>query len=351
MSDRVAATSATVRVRDLSRLARAAVLMGSCWHALGLPTGWAKDEAWRQEGPAAFTKSHREGVVVSDSGRVRLGHAIAPLAALGAERVWDLARIRSGALFACTGDAGKVFRREPTKDAAWTVHFDSSDSQALCLAVCPDGTIFAGDRSRWPGCQPDRPQAPGSRPDPKVQYIWDLAADQKGNLYAATGPNGQLWKRASDGKWSLVYDSKATHLLCVAIGPDGSVYAGSDGEGLIYRVAADSKVSILFDAPQSDVRTLSWGGDGALYAGTAAEAGGATNTRSSLFLTQAGVRAAHSTDPFRIEIPDRQTRATTIPAGSIKVQDPPDLVAQTRPQTPRRSSRGLGDSQTDLARR
>ena len=132
------------------------------------------------------------------------------------------------------------------------------------------------------------PKHPASRPDPKVQYIWDLAADSHGNLYAATGPNGQLWKRSADGKWSLVYESKATHLLCLAIGPDGSVYAGGDGEGLIYRVSPDGKATILFDAPQAEVRTLLWAGDGALYAGTAAEAGGATSTRSSLFLTRAG---------------------------------------------------------------
>ena len=77
-----------------------------------------------------------------------------------------------------------------------------------------------------------------------------------------------------DGKWVLLYDSKATHLLCLAIGPDGSVYAGGDGEGLIYRIQPDGKATILFDAPQAEVRSLLWAGDGALYAGTAAEAGG-----------------------------------------------------------------------------
>jgi hypothetical protein len=330
MSDRVAASA---RVRYWSRLVWA-VVIGLCWHAWSTPRGWAKDEAWRQEGPTAFAKFHREGVVVSDTGRVRLGHAISPLGAIGAERVWDLARIRSGALFAATGDAGKVFRREPTKDAAWTVAYDSSDSQALSLAVCPDGTVFVGTGPGGNVVKLTDPKQPGSRPDPKVQYIWDLAADPKGNLYAATGPNGQLWKRASDGNWSLVYDSKATHLLCVAIGPDGSVYAGSDGEGLIYRVSAAGKVSIVFDAPQSDVRALTWGGDGALYAGTAAEAGGATNTRSSLFLTQAGLPQSFD-GPFPDRGPGPPPPDNDDPGQVQKVQAPPDLVAQTRPQTPR----------------
>src|SRR6516162_6033158 len=38
----------------------------------------AKVETWRQEGPSAFAKARREGVVISDNGRVRLGHSVSP---------------------------------------------------------------------------------------------------------------------------------------------------------------------------------------------------------------------------------------------------------------------------------
>ena len=50
----------------------------------------------------------------------------------------------------------------------------------------------------------------------------------------------------------------------------------------------DGKATILFDAPQAEVRSLLWAGDGALYAGTAAEAGGGSSARGSLFMTQGG---------------------------------------------------------------
>ncbi len=256
----------------------------------------AKVETWRQEGPGAFAKAHREGVVVSDSGRIRLGHALAPLGSIGVERVWDLARTREGILLAATGDGGKVMGREPKAGASWSVVYDCSahgralfskpgDTQVLSLCVTPEGISYCGTGPGGQVINLTDPKHPVSRPDAKVQYIWDLACDQQGNLLAATGPNGQLWKRASDGKWSLLYDSKSTHLLCLAVGPDGSIYAGSDGEGLIYRVTRDGKATIVFDAPQSEIRTLLWGGDGALYAGTAVEAGGG-NSRSSMFLAQ-----------------------------------------------------------------
>ncbi len=325
-------------VHSIARLTRAA-LMASVPCAWWVPAALAKVETWRQEGPTAFAKSHREGVVVSDNGRVRLGHAVSPLGTLKADRVWDLARARGGSLFAATGDAGKVFRRDPAADATWSIIYDSADSQVLSLVVSPDGTVFAGTGPSGQVVNLTDPKHPASRPDAKVQYIWDLACDPHGNLFAATGPHGQLWKRATDGAWSLVSQSKAAHLLCVAIGPDGSVYAGSDREGLIYRVSQDGRTTILFDAPQAEIRALLWAADGALYAGTAAEAGGGSATRSSLFLTRGGTPQILDGPPA-----DRSPGAPSRGDDEVSVagvQAPPSAPVPSRqPGTPRPSGGG-----------
>ena len=244
----------------------------------------AKAETWRQEGASAFARAHREGVVLSDNGRLRLGHAVQPLGKLKVARVWDLARSSEGALLAATGDAGQVFRLGTKPGETWTLLQDSTDSQILALVAGPGPTVLAGTGPGGLVLDLTAPKRPPEKLGPSVRYIWDLAADAKGTIYAATGPEGQLWKRES-GKWSLLYDSKAAHLLCVAVGPDGSVHAGSDGEGLIYRIGRDGKASVLFDAPQSDVRSLVVTADGTLYAGTAAEAGNTSGNRNSLFLS------------------------------------------------------------------
>ncbi len=292
---------------------------------------WAKVESWRQEGPSAFAKFHRESVVVSDTGRVRLGHALERVGSLNAGRVWDLARTRDGVLLAATGDSGQVFRREPKADAPWTVLYDSTDSQVLSLVECTDGSLFAGTGPNGQLVDLRDPKHPASRPDPKVQYIWDLAAGAQGNVYAATGPDGQLWKRSREGRWSLLYDSKSTHLLCVALGPDGSVYAGSDGEGLIYRVGPDGKTTILFDAPQAEVRTLLVTADGTLYAGTAAEAGGPSGARGSLFLTRAGSSSLlDGPGADRADVMSVADESAAIRTTQARPSSPP-----TRPQTTR----------------
>jgi hypothetical protein len=104
----------------------------------------AKLETWREESAAAFARGHREQVVISDSGRIRLGQVLGPLGTLDAARVWDLARTADGALYAATGDAGKVFRRESKDHTAWSVVYDAKDTQALALAVLPDGHVVVG---------------------------------------------------------------------------------------------------------------------------------------------------------------------------------------------------------------
>jgi len=269
--------------------------------ALAPSPALAKADVWRTEGASAFAKHHRERVVISDQGVVRLGRSLVPVGSLAAERVWDLARGSDGAIHAATGDAGKVFRRPAGKSSKWETAYDADDTQALSLAATPAGKVFVGTGPTGQVVELTDPKHPATRPDPKVLYIWDLASDADGNLYAATGPEGQLWKRDGGGKWSLVYDSKASHLLCVAVAPDGSVYAGSDGEGLVYRVDKRGKVSVLYDAPQSEVRALLAAPDGSVYAGTAAAAEGGSPTRAPGLLSLREAEAELNAPPDPVD--------------------------------------------------
>ncbi len=198
---------ATLRQRpgfaDLSRLVCAAIIV------LGLAT-WAvapaaaKVETWRQEGPTAFAKCHREGVVISDNGRVRLGHALSPLGSLAAERVWDLAQSRDGVVVRRHGRRRQGLSPRAQGRCALDPRLRFDRHPGLVAGrPCPMGRYYAGTGPNGQVVNLSDPKHPASRPSPKVQYIWDLAADSQGNLYAATGPNGQLWKRSADGKWAL----------------------------------------------------------------------------------------------------------------------------------------------------
>ena len=303
----------------------------------------------------AFAKAHREGVVISDNGRVRLGHALAPLG-------------RSGSSGSGTWRAlarGSCWRPPETAARSWAASRSPARTGASSTIAPPAARGLP--RDRLPGALARRhaggisyagtgpsgqvvnltdPKHPASRPDPKVQYIWDLACDQQGNLLAATGPNGQLWKRSPRANGRCLYDSKSTHLLCLAVGPDGSIYAGSDGEGLIYRVSQDGKATIVFDAPQSEIRTLLWGGDGALYAGTAAEAGGGNSGRSSMFLAAGGSPHILDSPPraAMVLFPRAARRRTARSRKRPLEPGPPGGSGQPRPATPGRPGGGGGSA-------
>jgi hypothetical protein len=268
-----------------------AILLGGTAPA---PAG--KVESWRVDSAEGFRAGTREGVVISDAGRVALSRRIDRTPKLEAAHVWDLARTADGAVYAATGDAGRVYRLDPGA-AAWTVAHDAEDTQVLALAIAPDGTVHAGTGPSGQVVTLKGDAKPAvSRPDPGVQYIWDLALDAAGNLYAATGPTGQLWRRTPAGAWSLVLDAKATHLLCVAVGPDGSVYAGSDGAGLVYRIGPDGKAAVLYDAPQNEVRALAITPDGTVFAGTSAAEGGGSGGGAGRGTTARGADARHGDD-------------------------------------------------------
>jgi hypothetical protein len=203
--------------------------------------------------------------------------------------VWDLVRTDDGALWAATGDRGRIFRR-PAAGGAWDVAHEAEDRQVLCLAA-RGGRVAAGTAGggRVIELDPTGKVRSSTRPDAEVEHIWDLAYAADGALLAATGPKGQLWRRAEGGGgWSLVFDAPQAHLLSLAVGPDGAVYVGTDGGALVYRVDGDGAARVVLDAPQEEVRVLRLAGDGSLLAGTASEAAGGSGGRATAGVARPG---------------------------------------------------------------
>jgi hypothetical protein len=240
----------------------------------------AKEQVWRHESASALDGGRREGVVVTGSGRVRLAPTIAPVEGLEATRVWDLAATPDGSIWAATGDQGRIYR---LRDGAWVPAHDAADTQVLCLAS-RGGRVAAGT---GPGGlvieldQAGEVLATG-RPGPEVNYVWDLAYTRDGSLLAATGPQGQLWRRSAEtGDWALLFDARQPHLLALAVDAEDAAYVGTDAGALIYRVTARGETTVVLDAPQEEIRSLRIAEDGTLLAGTASEIPGGPPARAT----------------------------------------------------------------------
>ena len=172
-----------------------------------LEPAWAKLETWRQEGSRGLLQASPRA-----RGDLRSGQASAsarpwcPPDRSAAERVWDLARPDQGEVYAATGDLRQGLSPvRPREGAAWTVVLDAADTQALSLAATPEGKVFVGTGPSGQVIEVTDAEHPASRPDPKVQYIWDLA--ERRRWASSTRPPDRAASSGSgpataSGRWS-----------------------------------------------------------------------------------------------------------------------------------------------------
>ncbi len=85
-------------------------------------------------------------------------------------------------------------------------------------------------------------------------YIWDVASDQQGNAYVATGSPATVLKVSPEGASTKLFTSKDLTVQTVKVGPDGSVYAATVPGGKVYRIKPgqsgldESSATLVFDA-------------------------------------------------------------------------------------------------------
>jgi hypothetical protein len=85
-------------------------------------------------------------------------------------------------------------------------------------------------------------------------YIWDVASDQQGNAYVATGSPATVLKVSPDGASTKLFTSKDLTVQTVKVGPDGAVYAATVPGGKVYRIKPgqsgldETTATVVFDA-------------------------------------------------------------------------------------------------------
>jgi sugar lactone lactonase YvrE len=83
--------------------------------------------------------------------------------------------------------------------------------------------------------------------DSSAMYLWSLARDSKGNLYAGGGTGGKLYRIAPDGKGKMLAEFDALEIHAVAVDSKDRVYAATAPDGKVYRVNANGKSEAFYD--------------------------------------------------------------------------------------------------------
>ena len=108
-------------------------------------------------------------------------------------------------------------------------------------------------------------------------FIWGLAADKDGVVYAATGAPARVYRITSDGKSAVIFEPKELQVQSIALGPDGAVYAATSPDGKVYRItrkvgaaaaAPEYAAEIFFNPKTKYIWDMAFDAQGRLYIAT-----------------------------------------------------------------------------------
>src|ERR1044071_3659 len=85
--------------------------------------------------------------------------------------------------------------------------------------------------------------APKSRElfDTGTAYLWALAHDSKGNLYAGGGTTAKLFRIPPDGKGKMLADLDALEIHAIVVDSKDRVYAATSPDGKVFRITGNGK--------------------------------------------------------------------------------------------------------------
>lgn len=249
--------------------------LSACLSLLASPTWAVKPASWTHEQPKDFTSGKLDNLVVTSLGELMLAREHKKLfdPAEKAEVINALAEAGDGAIYAATGPRGIIYRIVGEQVTEFAT-LPPEGGTVFSLLFAQDGRLLAGtgggEKARI--YRIDGTGKSSVFYEPKgARYVWAMARGDKGQVYAATGIEGQLHVIDADGKnGKVLADLKPKNLLCLAIGADGMLYTGTDEEGLIYRIAPDSgKAFVMYDAKEAEISAIVLDNEGNVYASTA----------------------------------------------------------------------------------
>lgn len=215
-----------------------------------------------------FEGGELQGVAIDSSGRLYAGFNLGRVPVSDVQSIWSVLLRPDQSLLLGTGNEGKVLEARggtvrvlaetkglvvPSLVSAW--------GGDVLVATMPSGEIL---------------RLKGNTLSPFVKlegakHVWQLAFDASaGVVYAATGPEGKLYRIDQKGTAQVYFDAEEEQLMSLALRPQRSgppiVYAGASDKAKLYEIRGPGRASVLYDFESTEVRALALGRSGELYA-------------------------------------------------------------------------------------
>jgi hypothetical protein len=219
---------------------------------------------WVLERAEDFKGGDLKGVAIDSSGKVKSGFDLGRIPVEGESVIWSALTRPDGTILLGTANEahllevkGNQVRKLADAHELAVTSLVEGWGHAVFAATLPHGKVYKWDKNKWSEFV--------SLPD--TEHVWQLAFDVKrGVLFAATGPQGKLFRITQDGRADVQFDADEDHLMSLAMMPDGTVVTGSSDKAILYHVTAPGRSEVLYDFGRNEVRGIAVSARGEVYA-------------------------------------------------------------------------------------
>jgi sugar lactone lactonase YvrE len=146
--------------------------------------------------------------------------------------------------------------------------YDTSSAYLWALARDSKGNLYAGG---GPGAKLYRLSPSGEKKtlaELDGLQIPAIAIDRQDRVYVATAPDGKVYRIAPDGKHEVFYDPRAKYIWALAFDKAGDLLVATGDPGTVHRVTPDGRGSVLYQTDETHVRSMAVDGAGNVILGT-----------------------------------------------------------------------------------
>ena len=264
-------------------------------------------KTWEQNSMEDFDRGTLQHLSLSSDGRLTVAPRLREVYDASLAFLWAVARDSKGNIYVGGGSLGGTRAKLSVVDSQGRgkvlAELDGITVQAIAIdrqdrvyaATSPDGKVYRVDAS-------------GKADvfyDPKTKYIWSLAFAKNGDLYVATGEQGEIHRVTPAGTGSVFFRTEEAHARSMTVDAADNLIVGTEPSGLIMRISPAGQGFVLYQAPKREITAVAVDADGTIYA------------------AGAGVRAtAPAAPPTAVGAPPQAAVQIAPPPGAVQIVPP-----------------------------
>ncbi|HUQ49282.1 MAG TPA: hypothetical protein VM056_01075, partial [Terriglobales bacterium] len=222
-------------------------------------------KTWQQSTFDEFSRGTTKGIAIKSDGSLELAPSFKSLHSSPATYIWAIASDSTGNIFVGTGSPARVYRIAP--DGKAVVIFQPKELQVQSVVVDRDGVVYAATSPDGMVYKIER----GKTPVPAAPAKAEPAATAPAKAAEVKpDPAKEADKTPVDPDYSssVFFDPKTKYIWSMAFDGDGRLYVATGDRGEIFRVNKDGASSLFFKSDEAHIRAVLVHPDGNLIAGS-----------------------------------------------------------------------------------